>query len=50
VNGDRATVSAVKSYLKPLPSTLPYLLYWIAGVAGTVIGTVAIGLYWAGVR
>ncbi len=40
----------MKSYLKPLPSTLPCLLCWIAGVAGTVLGTLAIGLYWASVR
>lgn len=35
----------MKSYLKPLPSTLPYLLCWIAGVAGTVPGKAAIGLF-----
>ena len=40
----------MKSYLKPLPSTLPYLLCWIAGIAGMVSGTVAIGLFWAGIR
>jgi hypothetical protein len=40
----------MKSYLKPLPSKLPNLLYWIAGIAGSVMVTVAIGLYWAGVR
>lgn len=39
----------MKSHLKPLPSRLPYLMYWIAGVAGMMI-TVVIGLYWAGVR
>lgn len=40
----------MKSYLKPLPSALPYLMYWIASVAGAVLGTVAIGLFWASVR
>jgi len=40
----------MKSYLRPLPSILPYLLCWIAGVAETVLTTVAIGLYRAGVR
>jgi hypothetical protein len=34
----------MKSYLKPLPSRLPRVLYWIAGVAATVFGTVALAL------
>jgi len=37
-------------HLKPLPGKLPRLMYWIAGIAGAVMVTVAIGLYWAGVR
>jgi hypothetical protein len=40
----------LKSYLKPLPSKLPYLLCWTAGVIGMVIGTVALGLFWATAR
>ena len=40
----------MKPHLKPLPSKLPYLMYWIAGIAGMVMITVVIGLYWAGVR
>ena len=40
----------MKSYLKSLPSTLPHLLFWIAGVAATVLCTVVIGLYWASFR
>lgn len=34
----------MKSYLKPLPSRLPRVLYWIAGVAAAVSGTVAFAL------
>ena len=36
----------MKSYLKPLPSRLPYVLWWIAGVACIVFGTIAVGLFW----
>jgi hypothetical protein len=34
----------MKSYLKPLPSQLPRVLCWIAGVGATVFGTVAFAL------
>ena len=34
----------MKSYLKPLPSRLPHVLYWVAGIAATVLGTVALTL------
>jgi hypothetical protein len=40
----------LKPPLKTLPSTLPYLLRRVAGIAGMVIGTIALGLYWSGVR
>ena len=40
----------MKSYLKPLPGKLTRLMYWIAGISGMVMVTVAIGLFWAGAR
>jgi hypothetical protein len=40
----------MKTYLKPLPSELPNLLYWTAGITAAVIVTVAVGLLWAGAR
>ena len=40
----------MKSYLKPLPGKLTPLMYWIAGVSGTVMVSVAIGLAWAAAR
>jgi hypothetical protein len=40
----------MKSYLKPLPSELPRLLYWTAGITVAVMVTVAVGLLWAGAR
>ena len=40
----------MKPNLKPLPSKLPNLLYWTAGITGAVMVTVAMGLLWAGAR